>query len=159
VLELADLSVHSAGMDGRSLLPLIKNTAAGWRNELLIEGWKRSEVREPFKAVRTADHVYVEYASGDTELYDLREDPFQLHNRSGDLTFRPKELELVNKLELLSGKKSIQRCHDSKECLRGRGAKKANKRALKIRRQQRYEPINYVTVEEDFYLLDPTQSQ
>jgi hypothetical protein len=33
-----------------------------------------------FNAIRTRDHTYVEYATGERELYDLQRDPFQLDN-------------------------------------------------------------------------------
>jgi N-acetylglucosamine-6-sulfatase len=33
-----------------------------------------------FNAIRTREHTYVEYATGERELYDLRKDPFQLEN-------------------------------------------------------------------------------
>jgi len=32
------------------------------------------------KALRTKDHVFVEYKTGEHELYDLKEDPHQLDN-------------------------------------------------------------------------------
>jgi N-acetylglucosamine-6-sulfatase len=36
-----------------------------------------------YDAVRTADHLYVEYANGDRELYDTRRDPHEVHNLAG----------------------------------------------------------------------------
>jgi N-acetylglucosamine-6-sulfatase len=33
-----------------------------------------------FRAVRTETHKYVEYDSGDRELYDLQNDPYELRN-------------------------------------------------------------------------------
>jgi hypothetical protein len=33
--------------------------------------------------MRTEEHLYVEYANGERELYDLREDSYQLNNRYG----------------------------------------------------------------------------
>ena len=32
------------------------------------------------KALRTKDHLYVEYKTGERELYDLEEDPHELRN-------------------------------------------------------------------------------
>jgi N-acetylglucosamine-6-sulfatase len=32
------------------------------------------------KALRTEDYLYVEYKTGEHELYDLRKDPYELHN-------------------------------------------------------------------------------
>jgi N-acetylglucosamine-6-sulfatase len=37
--------------------------------------------RPGLKALRTEDRLYVEYETGERELYDLREDPYQLDNR------------------------------------------------------------------------------
>lgn len=34
----------------------------------------------PYRGVRTADYLYVEYPTGERELYDLRNDPYQLEN-------------------------------------------------------------------------------
>jgi arylsulfatase A-like enzyme len=40
-------------------------------------------VRVPeFQGLRTADHTYVEYITGEKELYDNRRDPYQLQNRA-----------------------------------------------------------------------------
>ncbi len=35
---------------------------------------------DPFEAVRTGTHKYVEYGNGETELYDLANDPYELEN-------------------------------------------------------------------------------
>jgi N-acetylglucosamine-6-sulfatase len=60
-------------MDGRSLLPVIKNPATDANRELLVE--------EPtYKAIRTERWVYAEYNNGDRELYDLQNDPYELHS-------------------------------------------------------------------------------
>jgi arylsulfatase A-like enzyme len=39
------------------------------------------------RAIRTDDWVYVEHGTGERELYDLRDDPFQLESRHADLAF------------------------------------------------------------------------
>jgi hypothetical protein len=36
--------------------------------------------------MRTGDFLYVEYIDGEREFYDLRVDPFELHNLAGKLT-------------------------------------------------------------------------
>ena len=33
------------------------------------------------KALRTDDYLYVEYKTGEHELYDLRKDPYELNNQ------------------------------------------------------------------------------
>ncbi|MGI8927794.1 MAG: sulfatase family protein [Tepidiformaceae bacterium] len=76
-----------AFVDGRSLVPLLRgHSLASWRTAILFERARRKNenrdaTRTPgFVAVRTARHVYIEYSSGETELYDLQADPFQLQN-------------------------------------------------------------------------------
>lgn len=65
-------------VDGRSLKPLLtKNTPPDWRNSLLIEYWHGHS----FSGLLTTSGTrYVEYDTGEKELYDLRKDPYQLEN-------------------------------------------------------------------------------
>jgi arylsulfatase A-like enzyme len=80
-------------VEGRSFLPLLTARPAPWsRAAFMIERrGGRDAQEEPgdtdglfgansFNALRTRDHTYVEYATGERELYDLRRDPFQLDN-------------------------------------------------------------------------------
>ena len=36
-----------------------------------------------FHAIRTLQHLYVEYSTGERELYDLQQDPYELKNIAG----------------------------------------------------------------------------
>jgi arylsulfatase A-like enzyme len=74
-------------VDGRSLKPILSaNPPASWRSAFLIE--HRSSAEEHayvraipnYSAVRTSRHLYVEYATGEKELYDLDADPYELTN-------------------------------------------------------------------------------
>jgi arylsulfatase A-like enzyme len=82
-------------VDGRSLTPLLQKDL--WRNPptpqqrrqaFLVEGGRffagagaGPVINRPqFDAVRTERYLYVEYATGARELYDLRKDPHQLEN-------------------------------------------------------------------------------
>jgi len=80
-------------VEGRSFLPLLTARPAPWsRVAFMIERrGGRNAQEEPgdtdglfgansFNALRTRNHTYVEYATGERELYDLRIDPFQLDN-------------------------------------------------------------------------------
>lgn len=72
-------------VDGRSLMPLLHNvppTISAWRHDVLIEHWiDDQDNRVPeFTALRTWNYTYVEYPTGERELYDLRVDPFQLQS-------------------------------------------------------------------------------
>jgi N-acetylglucosamine-6-sulfatase len=75
-------------MDGRSLAPLLRGESVPWRTNFLIEHWAEGGV-PTYKGVRSNEgRVYVEYSSGasagDKELYDIREDPYQLNNLMDD---------------------------------------------------------------------------
>ena len=72
-------------VDGRSLTPLLTGNPppADWRSAFLVEYYKNGSAAEEvpdYKAVRTEDHVYVEYGDGDRELYDLDADPYELES-------------------------------------------------------------------------------
>jgi N-acetylglucosamine-6-sulfatase len=73
-------------VDGRSLVPLFSGSDPSWRDSLLLEGYDdgfgdKTYVPPDFKAIRTsAGRTYVEYETGERELYDLRADPRQLRS-------------------------------------------------------------------------------
>jgi len=82
-VDLAPTILDAAGaealapVDGRSLLPLAADPEVAWRQEVLLEN--RSTV-----AIRTREYMYAEHRSGERELYDLREDPYQLQSLHAD---------------------------------------------------------------------------
>jgi N-acetylglucosamine-6-sulfatase len=106
ISDLAPTIAELAGMtppdfvDGRSLAPLLwGDPPPASRQAVLIEllaPAQRSESQPgtdepsqpgmaakdvpPYRALRTTEAVYVEYDSGERELYDLRVDPYQLDN-------------------------------------------------------------------------------
>jgi arylsulfatase A-like enzyme len=51
--------------------------ASPWRTSVLLE---RLPTQRGYQAVRTETHKYVEYNNGETELYDLEADPYELDN-------------------------------------------------------------------------------
>jgi arylsulfatase A-like enzyme len=87
---LADLAgvATPSFVDGRSLVPLWTGHASPWRQTAIIEGFglefesaeREAEQTPAFQALRTANMLYVEYETGERELYDLQNDPFELHN-------------------------------------------------------------------------------
>ena len=50
--------------------------------------------RPGLEAIRTEEHLYVEYGTGERELYDLRRDPYQLDN-----AYESADPELVRHLQ------------------------------------------------------------
>jgi len=94
-------------VDGRSLVPLLRKgeKSERWRQAFLIEqeeqhfnpGPPKRQVLEPqdpleqelaakqqgvpaYAALRTSTHIYVVYGDGEKELYDLKNDPYELRN-------------------------------------------------------------------------------
>ena len=92
VLDLAGAKVPE-WMDGRSLRPFFDGTAPdSWRTSLLIEGVKGNSPKRPrYYGVRNESSVYVKYANGEEEYYDLKSDPYELDNRSEDAPRAMKE--------------------------------------------------------------------
>ena len=82
---IADLAGAStpAFVDGSSFAPLLGSSPpSSWRTALLEEGWKPHSPPVPTnKGVRTQSHMYVEYETGERELYDLNADPYQLQSK------------------------------------------------------------------------------
>lgn len=51
-----------------------------------------------FHAVRTEEWKYVEYETGEKELYDLVNDPYELNNLAGKRAYREIEARLAERL-------------------------------------------------------------
>jgi arylsulfatase A-like enzyme len=97
--ELAGVTAPD-NVNGMSLVPLLNNINADWRDAILIEHWPTedgvgSKIPE-FYAVRTADWKYVEYSTGERELYDLQNDPYELKN----IADQPEHAEIQKQLKL-----------------------------------------------------------
>jgi N-acetylglucosamine-6-sulfatase len=84
----ADLAGTSApGADGRSMLPLMAQPQSPWRNQFLIEHWGRPV--PAYCGVHTSRWVYVKYATGEEELYNLAADPYQMQSVAEDPAYAP----------------------------------------------------------------------
>ena len=87
-IDLAPTIASAAGVelpntDGRSLLPLLERRPETWRRALLIEHMRGTNPIPTYCALRTPRHLFVSYETGERELYDLRDDPFQMRNLTG----------------------------------------------------------------------------
>src|SRR5439155_9771067 len=74
--------VRAPGAEGKSFLPLLHGTRVRWRHDFLLEHLDLLGVPS-FCGVRTVHQVYLAYATGEEELYDLRTDPYELTNLAG----------------------------------------------------------------------------
>jgi N-acetylglucosamine-6-sulfatase len=109
--------------DGHSLMPLLGAQApADWRNAILVEHHGPAvspgdpDAQTPssgnpttYEAMRTPDYLYVEYADGEREFYDLRDDPYELDNIAA--TLPPDQLARLH-AELMQ----LENCHDGDAC-------------------------------------------
>ena len=88
--------------DGKSLVPLLRDESAAWNRALFIEAHGPiTDFRPQYAAVRTEGWLYVEYSSGDRELYDLSADPDELVNLAADTSYNTTILELSEWLRSL----------------------------------------------------------
>jgi arylsulfatase A-like enzyme len=78
-------------MDGRSLLPLARRPGVAADRDILLEN-------QSSEAVRTQRYMYAEHPGGETELYDLRTDPYQLRSRHGDPALATVRARLAQRL-------------------------------------------------------------
>ena len=105
-LELADVPTPEY-VDGRSLAPLLSGSDPSWRDSLLLEGYddgfeNKDYVPPDFKAIRTSEgRTYVEYETGERELYDLRTDPHQLRSLHDEPERAVEEAALSARLQAL----------------------------------------------------------
>ncbi|MCI0550367.1 MAG: sulfatase, partial [Anaerolineae bacterium] len=101
-VDLASTIAEYAGIipelpqNGKSLIPIITNTAASWNEEVFIEAHD-SQVRT-FDGIRVPGWTYAEYGNGNKELYDLAADPYQLENKANDPTYQAIQDELAQRM-------------------------------------------------------------
>jgi arylsulfatase A-like enzyme len=83
--------VAAPGVEGSSLVPLLRNRSVPWRREFLVESLRTGPNPDvpTYCAVRGRRYAYVAYATREEELYDLAVDPRQLDNRARDAALSP----------------------------------------------------------------------
>ena len=99
--------------DGMSLLPLIHRPHFVPARDLLIEGVTSvGQQRVDFAGIRSPNWFYAEYTNGDRELYDLRDDPYELTSRAGKKRYAAIQAELAQRVSALrtcSGASCLER--------------------------------------------------
>lgn len=100
---IVDIAGATAGraMDGRSLLPLLRDPSLRYGRDLLIEGPGKDAASRSFTALRTPRYKYAEYATGERELYDLARDLYELYSLHADPGYAALRDELARRLTRL----------------------------------------------------------
>lgn len=108
--------------DGVSFRPILEGVDGGLstfgRTGVLIH-WAGDAYIPAYWGVRSGTHTYVEYDTGERELYDLTTDPHQLQNVAGDGTHATTQSELA---DLLSNLRASARDPHGPVALPARGA-------------------------------------
>ena len=87
LVELAGVEPQP-GLDGQSLVPLLRNPELPWRPTVTTYGRLNH-------AVRSEKFRYIRYADGSEELYDHRVDPMEWTNLAGDELYEDVRQELA----------------------------------------------------------------
>jgi len=114
ILDLAGAKARAGRtLDGVSLLPVANNPARRPDRAILLEApeplfasasMPQNKWDQAYKGVRTSDWKYVVYkVSGGEELYDLRNDPYEVNNLAGDPAYDAIKAQMKAKLAQLEG--------------------------------------------------------
>ena len=91
---IADVAGVPVSTDGRSLLPILGGAGTdGWRTRFLIEHMEGTNPVPTYCAVRTDRYLFSRYATGEQELYDLQDDPYEMTDIAGAATQRAGDLQ------------------------------------------------------------------
>lgn len=115
ILDLAGIESR-AELDGRSILPLIKDRDLYPGRAIGLENWCQTDEKtcyDPYsptvpryRGVRTDRYAYMRYPNGEQELYDLKKDPYEMQSRHNRPSYRPERAalsRLLDRLELCEG--------------------------------------------------------
>ncbi|WP_436758102.1 sulfatase family protein [Streptosporangium sp. V21-05] len=98
ILDVADATA-GVTVDGRSLLPIAADTASPARGIVIETGPKQSG--RWYAGLRAPRWKYVEHSTGERELYDLQQDPYELVSVHNDPRYAATRQALANRLATL----------------------------------------------------------
>ena len=87
-----------ASVQGKSLLPLLKNPAASVR-ESALSIYTKGQTTNSGHALRTPEWSFMRYKDGTEELYDMNNDPLQFTNLADKSEFQPIKKSLTTQLQ------------------------------------------------------------
>jgi N-acetylglucosamine-6-sulfatase len=88
-------------IDGRDLRPLTRNPTTGADRAILLEYWY-SYSNVTTQGLRVANWSLMRWSTGETELYDLERDPWQVHNVANEAAYAPVVADLLPRLDALA---------------------------------------------------------
>ncbi len=98
IAQLAGIRIP-VKVNGKSLAPLLTYPKSSVRSEFLLEAYNSKKGYKGIDyAIRTAEYKYAELSSGEKELYDLINDPFELQNQAANPAFSSTIRDLAGKL-------------------------------------------------------------
>jgi N-acetylglucosamine-6-sulfatase len=144
ILDAADV-LPGRVQDGRSLLELLGDPGAEWGRDILIENGNGANAVPAYRGIRTYRFLYVKHGTtGEYELYDLENDPFQMQSVDGFARYAKVQRDLASRLRQLtscvgfdcharphltlmvrSGGRPVRRCFRDDLRVQVRGSKRA----------------------------------
>ena len=100
IADLAGTDPPSA-VDGQSLVPLLTGEERTLGRPVLLRHVRYPRTAPSFWGLRTERWTYAEYETGETELYDLDADPFELRNLASDPEHAPVAEALAERMRAL----------------------------------------------------------
>ncbi len=100
---LAAAHANPGGMviDGTSLLGVAASPSVGTRRNLLLETGPSRTSTPRYSGVRTNRWTYVHYQTGETELYDMAKDPYELDNQASNPAYAAQRRRLAGVVKTL----------------------------------------------------------
>lgn len=96
ILDIAGVTPKNK-INGVSLKPILENPTASVRDDFVIEVYNNKISGKDY-GIRTKQYKYIENATGEKELYDLIQDPFELINLAGKPEYKTVVSTLSSKL-------------------------------------------------------------
>ena len=85
-------------VDGADVMPFVLDARRNTDRDLLIEGVDAKSAWQEYDAIRTNRWKYVEYVTGEAEMYDLATDPYETMNLAGRARYTSRKAALADRL-------------------------------------------------------------